>query len=117
VILVADESVDGPVVDRLRSDGHDVLYVAELTPGIDDEDVLTEANRRSATLLTADLDFGELVFRRRLVHSGVILLRLAGLTNQVKAEIVASVLRTRGGELPGAFSVISPAQVRIHRPS
>jgi len=28
--LVADESVDQPIVDQLRRDGHDVLYIAEM---------------------------------------------------------------------------------------
>ena len=28
--LLADENVDQPIVQRLRQDGHDVLYIAEL---------------------------------------------------------------------------------------
>jgi hypothetical protein len=32
--FLADESVDQPVVERLRVDGHDVLAVAEMAPGI-----------------------------------------------------------------------------------
>ena len=32
--IVADENVDKQIVDRLRADGHDVLYIAELDPGI-----------------------------------------------------------------------------------
>jgi predicted nuclease of predicted toxin-antitoxin system len=115
VNLVADESVDRPVVERLRLDGHDVVYVAELSPSVPDEVVLQLANARSAVLLTADKDFGELVFRQGLVHSGVLLVRLAGLGNATKAEVVAEVCRDRTAELPGAFSVISPGQVRIRR--
>jgi hypothetical protein len=34
VNLLADEGVDRAVVERLREDGHDVLYVAELAPSI-----------------------------------------------------------------------------------
>jgi len=60
--LVADESVDGPIVERLRQDGHAVFYIAELDPGIDDDAVLDEANRSGALLITSDKDFGELVF-------------------------------------------------------
>jgi predicted nuclease of predicted toxin-antitoxin system len=63
VNLVADEGVDRAVVDRLRQDGHDVVYVAELFPSVGDEEVLRRANAGSAVLLTADKDFGELVFR------------------------------------------------------
>jgi predicted nuclease of predicted toxin-antitoxin system len=113
VNLVANEGVDRPVVERLRQDGHDVVYVAELSPSITDEEVLQQANTRGAVLLTADKDFGELVFRQRLVHSGVALLRLAGLPNVTKAEIVAEVFRDRTAEVIGAFSVVSPGQVRI----
>ncbi len=86
----ADESVDRPVVERLRQDSHDVLYVAEFAPSITDDEVLREANARSAVLVTADRDFGELVFRQGIIHSGVVLLRLSGLANTTKAEIVAS---------------------------
>lgn len=111
--LVADEGVDRPIVDRLREEGHDVLYITELQPGMDDEDVLARATSAQAVLLTTDSDFGELAFRQRRLHTGVILLRLAGLTNETKAEIVAEVCRTRGEELAGAFSVISPGQLRI----
>jgi hypothetical protein len=35
--LVADESVDFPIITALRTEGHDVLAVVELAPGIDNE--------------------------------------------------------------------------------
>ena len=111
--LVADEGVDRPVVERLRRDGHNVVYVAELSPSAVDEEVLQQANARGAVLVTSNKDFGELVFRQGRVHSGLVLLRLAGLANATKAEIVAEVCRTRAAELIGAFSVVSPGQVRI----
>jgi predicted nuclease of predicted toxin-antitoxin system len=113
--LLADESVDRQTVERLRQVGHDVLYIAELEPGISDDVVLDRANERSALLVTGDKDFGELVFRQRLVNSGVVLLRLVGLSPETKAGIVADVLRDREAELLQAFSVISPGMVRIRR--
>ena len=84
--IVADESVDRQIVDRLRMDGHDVMSIAELDPGIDDETVLGHSLRTNAILMTADKDFGELVFRQHLIHSGVLLIRLAGLKPELKAE-------------------------------
>jgi predicted nuclease of predicted toxin-antitoxin system len=115
VNLVSDESVERQVVERLRQDSHQVIYVAELAPSITDDAVLQDANARGAVLVTADKDFGELVFRQGLIHSGVVLLRLAGLTNSTRAEIVAEVCRLRAAELIGSFTVISPGQVRIRR--
>ena len=41
--ILVDESVDQQSVVRLRDDGHDVLSVAEMEPGIDDDTVLQTA--------------------------------------------------------------------------
>ena len=111
--LLADESVDKSIVDRLRQDGHTVLYIAELDPSIDDEAVLHRANQDSALLITADKDFGELVFRMGQIHTGVVLFRLAGLSPETKAGIVSAAFTDRGHELLSAFSVISPGMVRV----
>ena len=75
--LLADESVDGPVIARLRRDGHEVAAIAEDSPGWRDEAVLARAKTEKRVLLTSDKDFGELVYRHRLPHDGVLLLRLS----------------------------------------
>ena len=49
--IVADENVDQQIVDRLRADGHEVLFVAELDPGIDDEAILLHSRQINAILL------------------------------------------------------------------
>ena len=41
--------------------------------------MLLRSRESDSVLLTADKDFGELVFRQRLLHSGIVLIRLAGL--------------------------------------
>ena len=115
--LLADESVDAPIVERLRSDGHDVTYVAELSPSITDDQVLDKASSSQCLLLTGDKDFGELVYRLGRVSCGVILVRLSGLSPPIKAHLVSEAIRGHGGEMAGAFTVISPAIVRIrHHP-
>jgi predicted nuclease of predicted toxin-antitoxin system len=112
--LLADESVDRQMIERLRQDGHEVLYIAEMEPGIADDVVLERANEQSALLMTADKDFGELVFRdKRLTAGGVMLIRLAGLSAERKAEIVSDACREHAAEFPNHFSVISPGRIRI----
>ena len=113
--FLADENLEMQVVERLRQDGHHVLAVVEMEPGISDEQVLKQANQLSALLLTSDKDFGELVFRLRRLSSGVILLRLAGLANSKKADLVVQIIHQYGEELVGAFTVISPQNLRIRR--
>jgi len=115
--LLADESVDGPIVERLRQDGHRVWYVAEMEPGIPDDAVLSLANREGSVLLTADKDFGELVFRQHRLTPGVILIRLAGFAPRHKADIVVSAISERAPEMVRAFTVIGPRIVRIRQSS
>jgi predicted nuclease of predicted toxin-antitoxin system len=67
-------------LERLRKDDHQVLYVLEMQPGIPDDAVLAQAVKEIALLVTADKDFGELVFRQHLMSAGVLLLRLHGLS-------------------------------------
>jgi predicted nuclease of predicted toxin-antitoxin system len=114
--LLADEGVERQVVERLRRDGHTVLYVAEMEPGITDNLVLERANEAEALLLTADKDFGELVFREgRLSSGGVVLTRLAGLSAESKAQAVSNAFRKHSSEFPSHFSVISPGRIRTGR--
>jgi predicted nuclease of predicted toxin-antitoxin system len=117
VNLLADEGVDRQIVERLRQDGHRVWYTAEMEPGISDDAVLDLANREASLLLTADKDFGELVFRQRRSTAGVILVRLAGISPAHKAEMVASAIAAHLAELPQAFTVITPGIIRIRRRS
>lgn len=113
--LLADESVDGPIVFRLRSEGHAVDYIAEMEPGITDDEVLRLAISEGKLLITADKDFGELVFRQGLIKEGIILIRLAGLPASEKAEVVAQAFSRHGERLLNAFSVFTKKTVRIRR--
>jgi len=113
--FLADESVDAPIVERLRADGHRVEYVAEMSPSVPDDTVLDLANSTGSILLTGDKDFGEMVFRLHRTMPGVVLVRLAGLSALAKATLVAEAIRAHEEELAGAFAVISPGMVRIRR--
>jgi len=56
--FLIDESVEKPVVDWLRDQKYDVIYVAESSPAITDEEVIKFANCESRILITNDKDFG-----------------------------------------------------------
>lgn len=112
--FIADESVDRQIVETLRADGHELLYIAEVSPTISDDAVFDKANESQALLLTADKDFGEIVYRDgRLSSNGVILIRLAGLSVKGKSDVVKSAIDRDGSKMNGAFTVITPGSVRI----
>jgi predicted nuclease of predicted toxin-antitoxin system len=111
----ADEGVDRQITERLRRDGYEVSYAAEMSPGIADKIVLTESRSSTSVLITADKDFGELVFRQRLTLTGILLIRLLGLNAAAKASLVSAAIRERAWELPGAFAILTPGSIRIRR--
>ena len=113
--IVADESVDRPIVDTLRAQGRDVVYVAELAPGIRDDLVLSMSHDSAALLLTADKDFGELVYRQRKLHSGIALFRLAGLAPSQKAVIIRTLFDRYADQLPNRFTVVTERAIRLRR--
>ncbi len=94
---------------------HAVLDVTEMDPGISDDKVLSMANESKAILLTADRDFGDLVFRQGQLTEGVVLIRLAGLPSIKKAELVSAIINQHAKEVQQAFSVITPGSIRIRK--
>lgn len=113
--FLADENVDRQIVERLRNGGDEVFYVAEMAPGISDDSVLNSSNVVNAILLTADKDFGEMIFRQKKIATGIVLIRLAGISPDRKAEIVFAAIAQHRAELHDAFTVIAPGVVRVRR--
>ena len=74
--LLLDAHISRPMLEHLQGQGHDCVHAALLTPGMSDDAVLTLAYEQQRVVLTADKDFGELVYRRNLPACGVVLLRL-----------------------------------------
>jgi predicted nuclease of predicted toxin-antitoxin system len=111
--IVADESVAGAILERLRQDGLVVQAIREFAPGSSDEVVLDTAEKAKVILLTEDKDFGELVHRQRALHQGVVLLRLAGLSRALRAALVSDAFKLHAAEFLGAFTVITHSGIRI----
>jgi predicted nuclease of predicted toxin-antitoxin system len=63
--FLADENFPRPAVEALRLAGLDVEWIAEVSPGAADDQVLAHCVSTGRTLLTFDKDFGELAYHRR----------------------------------------------------
>ena len=111
--LVADENCDFSVVVGVRGAGHDVIAIAELMSGIDDEQVIELAASERRLLLTEDKDFGQLVFAAAKQNSGVILTRYPTSARSTLTEAVMRLLAERGDGLYSRFVVLEPGRVRV----
>lgn len=111
--FVADESLDLPMILKLRENKYIVFSIAEESPGIDDDTVLGIAYNSKSILLTQDKDFGELVFRLGKAHNGIVLFRLAGINPYIKAKLCLDVITHFGEKIPGSFTVVYKNFVKI----
>ena len=110
--FVCDENFELPIASWLRAEGHDVWVVgADIPFATDDEAILSIAHRESRIIITYDHDFGELVVRHGLPHSGVIYLRLGDEPIRAKIERLAEVLDTYRDRLD-RFLVVTMHRVR-----
>jgi len=114
--FLADESCDYAVVRSLRTAGHDVLAVCELSPGIEDLEVMEQALREKRILLTEDKDFGQLVFSAWQDTFGVIFLRYPPSVRQRISKELVTLVKRYGEKLVGCFIVVQPGRVRITHP-
>src|SRR3989344_4640842 len=103
--FIADENLGIRVPKYLRSLGYDVISAIEVALSRPDTDILSISNRENRIILTSDKDFGELVFKEGLAHSGVILLRLRDESVENKKRVLLREL-TSGKNLKGDFTRI-----------
>jgi predicted nuclease of predicted toxin-antitoxin system len=61
--FLANENVPGEVVEAVRKAGHDLAWIAELSPGAEDDTVLATSLAEKRVLVSFDKDFGEMAFR------------------------------------------------------
>jgi predicted nuclease of predicted toxin-antitoxin system len=111
--FLADENFPLDAVSALRAAQHDVRWIRDSTPGIQDAEVLALAMTEHRILLTFDKDFGELAFHAGLPAScGVILFRASAPSAAELAQIVVHALASRD-DWPGFFSVIDNRRIRM----
>jgi predicted nuclease of predicted toxin-antitoxin system len=111
--FLVDECCDADLVEALRADGHNVLYVMESMRGAADSEILTRAFAEERVLLTEDKDFGELTYRLRQPAFGIVLLRFGTKERALKISCLRNLIRLHGERLQGHFIVLDAEKHRI----
>ena len=113
--IVADENIDIALVNALRWAGHNVVWITEASPSIDDYKVLSTAVAEGALLITEDKGFGDLVFNRNEATLGVLLLRIHDADFDQRATIVLDLLQSSATDILGNFSTLTDKGLRVRR--
>jgi len=107
------ECTGSRVATWLAENGYEVFSVYDEARGSNDDEILTKAYAETWILVTNDKDFGELVFRERRPHHGVVFLRLDDERSIAKIAILEKLLENYAERLPDRFVVVTDTQVRF----
>ena len=111
--FLADQNLERRVARFLIDEGHDVtIGVINYAGRLPDTALLDLAQREGRILITNDRDFGELIWRRQIPHSGVIFFRMPAATAEEKIERLRVVLDEYGDQLD-QFIVVTATRIRV----
>ena len=113
--FLVDECTGSKVAEWLRDENHEVFSVFDEARGMTDDEVLAKAFSENWILITNDKDFGEMVFRERREHHGVVFLRLDDERAANKIEVLRRLLESYAERLPEEFVVATETKVRFAR--
>lgn len=99
----------------LEAAGFDVKSVRALDPRLADIDILSLAAEENRMVITMDKDFGELVYHSKLVHAGVLLLRMEDADGEAKRMVLETILTKHLADINGKFAVYQKGKLRIRR--
>jgi len=113
--FLVDECVGTTAALWLKSSGFDTVSIYDEQCGIKDDAVLHKAVKEDRILITSDKDFGDMIFRDKKFHVGIILLRLLDERPQNKINIIEQIIKNHSHELYGNFTVATEKLIRIIR--
>lgn len=114
--FLLDQSAEARIGIFLKHLGYDTTRIAKDYPaGLPDEEVLAIAVSENRILITNDSDFGELIFKLRHPHTGVIYFRfpLDSKANQ-KIAALERLLSTHTNDLD-KYVTVTPRKIRVSK--
>lgn len=111
--FLVDECTGTYVARWLREQNHEVFSVFEEARGINDDAIIKKAFEENRILITNDKDFGKKVYREKLTHCGIILLRLEDERAVNKIYAIKRLLHAYGEKIADRFVVVTDNGVRF----
>jgi predicted nuclease of predicted toxin-antitoxin system len=111
--FIVDECTGPAVSNWLKELGYKVFCVYTESRELDDDSILEKANNENYILITNDKDFGEMVFRFKKLHKGIILLRLEDECADNKKKILNKVLTYCKNKIPNNFVIATEKTIRF----
>ena len=116
--FLVDEDLPRSLARALSIAGMEAVHVIDAgMRGRPDADVLAGASRSGRALVTADLDFSNLLEYPLGSHAGIVVVRFPNEApvGTVNAAVVDALRTVADEELPGSLVIVEPGRVRLRR--
>jgi predicted nuclease of predicted toxin-antitoxin system len=104
--ILVDECTGPSVAKYLQNQGNDVYSVSISSPGWTDYQVLNKAVSESRVIITNDKDFGDMIFREKLAHCGIILMRLEDESPANKITVLSLFLQNLEEQITDKYFIV-----------
>ena len=111
--FLVDECTGPNAAAWLRGQGYEVFSAYEQSREAEDDFLIGKAFAEGWILITNDKDFGEMVYRERRPHRGVIFLRLNDERAANKILVLERLLAQYAAHLVDHFVVVTDERVRF----
>ncbi len=111
--FLADVNIEKPIVDELKRIGYNIIWVADVDKYLDDISIFKIARKENRILLTNDKDFGEIVFRQKLIPTGIVLFRIKGQDVREKVKLLRKLLAAHSDKIVKHFVVVAKDKFRF----
>jgi predicted nuclease of predicted toxin-antitoxin system len=111
--FIANENFPFPSSQILLDAGHQIYLIAKECPGITDLQVIEKAQELNALILTFDKDYGEIIFRHKIINPpAVIFFRHKGDSPNFAGETLLKLLTSNKLICNDRFTVIEETGIR-----
>jgi predicted nuclease of predicted toxin-antitoxin system len=111
--FVIDVGVGRIIETWLAEQSFSVFAIRGLNPEMADTEIIEFANKEDAIIITMDKDFGELTFKNKIQHKGVLLLRLEDAVAEEKLAVIQNIFPEYLLNIKNKFAVYQNGKLRI----
>jgi predicted nuclease of predicted toxin-antitoxin system len=104
----------GRIIETWLTEQHFmVIGIRSLNAEMADTEIIQLANKEDAIIITMDKDFGDLIFKSKIQHKGVLLLRLEDAVAEEKLAVIQNIFPEHLLSIKNNFAVYQNGRLRI----
>ena len=113
--FVVDVGVGRIIEGWLVQQNFSVISIRFINPEMPDTAIIELAEKEDAIIISMDKDFGELIFKNKIQHKGILLLRLEDAVAEEKLAVIQNIFPEHLLNIKNKFAVYQNGKLRTRK--